>query len=112
MLGKTLAISWVISWLDGRCRTTDPPGAKSRQKKKKRGRGAVGLGSWGTKRGGRGKEGGERNVLGGLLGMTDEVGRVEELAMLMLELRAWRYSGGMLAMGGRDERRRWVEEEE
>lgn len=51
------------------------------------------------------------NVLGGLLGMTEEVGREEELAMLMLELRAWRYSGGMLAMG-RDERRRWVEEEE
>lgn len=47
--------------------------------------------------------------------MTAEVGREEdELAMLMLELRAWRYSGGgmVLAMG-RDERRRWwVEEEE
>lgn len=50
-------------------------------------------------------------VLGGLRGMTEELGREEELAMLMLELRVWRYSGGMVAMG-RDERRRWVEEEE
>lgn len=61
-----------------------------------------------------GDEGGERekkNVLGGLLGMTVDVGREDELAMLMLEERPWRYSGGMLAMG-RDGRRRWVEEEE